>query len=221
MLVDITVSGLSIRERNRANRCAGGGAGIGAMLTTRLACIICCTAIAERFANVCCASEHPHYASEELDVRLAQIVERAAHPNVSRSARQADISTRQPHSRQSKVPLHIEAARKPTRGDHSRDSDKLRPRSGRGDGERAVRRGLALYTAAMLWLGSVRTVLTCLLRVLTFNKSDELRAVAAGVPLDRLLVETDAPYLARCRARPTQTAVYVAHATSWRRSRHH
>jgi len=32
--------------------------------------------------------------------------------------------------------------------------------------------------------------------MLTFKKNDALRAVAAQVPLDRLLVETDAPYLA-------------------------
>jgi TatD DNase family protein len=32
--------------------------------------------------------------------------------------------------------------------------------------------------------------------ILTFKKSEELRAIAAGVPLDRLLVETDAPFLA-------------------------
>jgi TatD DNase family protein len=30
----------------------------------------------------------------------------------------------------------------------------------------------------------------------TFKKADEVRAVAAETPLDRLLVETDAPYLA-------------------------
>ncbi len=32
--------------------------------------------------------------------------------------------------------------------------------------------------------------------VLTFKKSDELREIARDVPLDRLLVETDAPFLA-------------------------
>ena len=32
--------------------------------------------------------------------------------------------------------------------------------------------------------------------ILTFKRSEELRAVAATVPLDRLLVETDSPYLA-------------------------
>jgi TatD DNase family protein len=32
--------------------------------------------------------------------------------------------------------------------------------------------------------------------MLTYKKNDDLRAVAAAVPLDRLLIETDAPYLA-------------------------
>jgi TatD DNase family protein len=32
--------------------------------------------------------------------------------------------------------------------------------------------------------------------VLTFKKSEELRAIAAELPADRILVETDAPYLA-------------------------
>ena len=32
--------------------------------------------------------------------------------------------------------------------------------------------------------------------ILTFKKADDLRAIATTVPLDRLLVETDAPYLA-------------------------
>jgi len=31
---------------------------------------------------------------------------------------------------------------------------------------------------------------------LTYNRSEELRSIAADIPLDRLLVETDAPYLA-------------------------
>ena len=32
--------------------------------------------------------------------------------------------------------------------------------------------------------------------ILTFNKSTELQRIAADIPLDRLLVETDSPYLA-------------------------
>jgi TatD DNase family protein len=32
--------------------------------------------------------------------------------------------------------------------------------------------------------------------ILTFKRSDQLRAIAAELPADRILVETDAPYLA-------------------------
>ena len=32
--------------------------------------------------------------------------------------------------------------------------------------------------------------------ILTFKKSDELRAIAKDLPADRILVETDSPYLA-------------------------
>ena len=37
--------------------------------------------------------------------------------------------------------------------------------------------------------------------ILTFKKSDDLRAIAAELPRDRVLVETDAPYLAPGRHR--------------------
>ena len=37
--------------------------------------------------------------------------------------------------------------------------------------------------------------------ILTFKKSDELRAIARSLPADRILIETDAPYLAPGRHR--------------------
>ncbi len=48
--------------------------------------------------------------------------------------------------------------------------------------------------------------------MITFKKSEELRAIAKEVPLDRLLVETDAPYLAPepYRGKTNQPA-YVIH----------
>ena len=48
--------------------------------------------------------------------------------------------------------------------------------------------------------------------ILTFPRSHDLRAIAADLPADRLLVETDAPYLAPApfRGKRNQPA-YVAH----------
>ena len=50
--------------------------------------------------------------------------------------------------------------------------------------------------------------------VVTFKKSEDLRAVARDVPLDRILVETDAPYLAPAphRGRRNEPAFVVATA---------
>jgi TatD DNase family protein len=52
--------------------------------------------------------------------------------------------------------------------------------------------------------------------IVTFKKSDDLRAVARAVPLDRLLIETDAPYLAPLphrgkRNEPALLSVTAAH----------
>jgi TatD DNase family protein len=45
--------------------------------------------------------------------------------------------------------------------------------------------------------------------IVTFRNASGLRAIAAGVPLGRLLIETDSPYLAPmpCRGRPNEPAL--------------
>jgi TatD DNase family protein len=52
--------------------------------------------------------------------------------------------------------------------------------------------------------------------IVTFKQSDELRAAARATPLERLVIETDAPYLAPVpfRGRPNQPA-YVAHTAQY------
>ena len=52
--------------------------------------------------------------------------------------------------------------------------------------------------------------------ILTFKKSDALREIAQSVPLDRLLVETDAPYLApgKYRGKRNEPAYVVETATT-------
>ncbi|MGH7068235.1 MAG: TatD family hydrolase [Acetobacteraceae bacterium] len=51
--------------------------------------------------------------------------------------------------------------------------------------------------------------------ILTFPKSEELRAIAADLPLERLLVETDAPYLAPVPMRGQRNEpAFVAHTAA-------
>ena len=51
--------------------------------------------------------------------------------------------------------------------------------------------------------------------IVTFKKSDELREIAATVPADRILVETDAPYLAPVPNRGKRNEpAFVAHTAA-------
>ena len=50
---------------------------------------------------------------------------------------------------------------------------------------------------------------------MTFKAAEELRAIVRDLPLDRLLVETDAPYLAPIPKRgKTNEPAYVAHTAA-------
>ena len=51
--------------------------------------------------------------------------------------------------------------------------------------------------------------------ILTFNKAQDLRETAAALPMDRLLVETDSPYLAPApkRGKPNEPA-FVVHTAA-------
>ena len=55
--------------------------------------------------------------------------------------------------------------------------------------------------------------------ILTFPRSDELREIARDVPADRLLVETDAPYLAPVpfRGKRNEPACVAHTARCWPR----
>ncbi|MEZ5925055.1 MAG: TatD family hydrolase [Hyphomicrobiaceae bacterium] len=149
---------------------------------------------------------HPHYAHEELDISVEEIVDIAErHPRVI-AIGEAGLD----HYYTDKAPreaqalgfrTHIEAARRAGLPlvIHSRDAD--------ADTARILEEEMAK--------GAFRFVLHCftggidLARravalggyvsfsgVLTFKKSEALREVARAMPLDRLLVETDSPYLA-------------------------
>ena len=200
-------------------------AGVGLMVTisTRVRKFDALLALAEAYPNVVCSvGTHPHYAHEELDVTAAQLVALARHPKVVAIGEAGldyhyDKSPR--HAQRAGFLAHIAAAR--VSGlplvIHSREADDdmgdiLEAEHARGafgfvlhcftGGERLAARAVALggYVSAS--------------GVITFKKSDALRAVFAAVPLDRLLVETDAPYLApgKHRGRRNEPAFVVATA---------
>jgi TatD DNase family protein len=162
-------------------------------------------AIAERYDDVYCSvGTHPHQAHEELDIAVDDIVRMAEHPKVvaigeagldyfyDYSPRDAQAQGFRNHiaaARATGLPLVI----------HSRNADDdmahiLEEETGKGAfpavlhcftggralAERAIALGLYISFTG----------------IVTFKKSDDLRTIAASLPDDRFLVETDSPYLA-------------------------
>jgi TatD DNase family protein len=161
--------------------------------------------IAERFPDVFCSvGTHPHNAHEELDVTAADLVARARHRKVvaigeagldyhydysPRDAQERGFRTHIAAARETGLPLVI----------HAREADddvaKILEEetakgafpavlhcftSGRDLAMRAIALGLSISFTG----------------ILTFKNSADLRKIAAELPADRILVETDAPYLA-------------------------
>jgi len=162
-------------------------------------------AIAERFPEVYCSvGTHPHYAHEEADISAAELIacSRAEkvvaigeagldyhYDNSPREAQKSGFRTHIAAARETGLPLVI----------HSRNADDdtariLENEMGKGafaavlhcftGGRELARRAVALGHF-ISFTG-----------ILTFKNSEELRAIAAELPADRILVETDAPYLA-------------------------
>jgi TatD DNase family protein len=182
-------------------------AGIQRLVTisTRVARHDALLAIAERFPDVYCSvGTHPHYAHEELDVTAADLVARTRaakvvaigeagldyhYDNSPREAQEKGFRTHIAAARATGLPLVI----------HTREADDdtariLEEETGKGafpavlhcftGGAELARRAIALG------------LFISFTGILTFKNSDALRAIAAQLPADRILVETDAPYLA-------------------------
>jgi TatD DNase family protein len=161
--------------------------------------------IAEKFPDVFCSvGTHPHYSDQELDVDTAKLIAISRHPKVvaigeagldyfrNNSPRAAQAQSFRQHiaaARETGLPLVI----------HSRDCDAdmaqiLREEGGKG----AFPAVLHCFTGGRdLAFGAVDLGhYISFTGILTFKNSVALRAVAAALPGDRILVETDAPYLA-------------------------
>ncbi len=182
-------------------------AGIGRMVTisTRVRQHDRVLAIADRFANVFCSvGTHPHNAHEELDITVADLVARASHPKVvaigeagldyhydfsPRDAQEQGLRTHIAAARETQLPLVI----------HCREADDdmariLREEMGKGTFPAVLH--CFSGTRELAFAGVELGCYVSFSGILTFKKSDELRAIAADLPANRILVETDAPYLA-------------------------
>lgn len=182
-------------------------AGVGRLVTigTRVRRSGEVRAIAERFDDVFCSvGTHPHNAGEEADVTLDDILAAADHPKVvaiGEAGLDYHYDTAPRDAQAAGFRRHIEAARRTGLPlvIHARDADEdvaaiLEEESGKGAfafvlhcftaGPELARRAVALG-GYVSFSG-----------ILTFKSGAPLREIAASLPADRVLVETDAPYLA-------------------------
>ncbi|WP_428030202.1 TatD family hydrolase [Ancylobacter sp.] len=182
-------------------------AGVGRLVTigTRVRRSGQVRAIAERFDDVFCSvGTHPHNAAEEADVTLDELLAEADHPKVvaiGEAGLDYHYDTAPRAVQAAGFRLHIEAARRTGLPlvIHARDADAdvaaiLEEESGKGAfafvlhcftaGPDLARRAVALG-GYVSFSG-----------ILTFKSGAPLREIAASLPADRVLVETDAPYLA-------------------------
>jgi len=184
-----------------------GAAGVATMVTicTRLTEFERVRAIAERYANVWCSvGIHPHEAASEPETAAVRLVELARHPRVV-GIGETGLDYHYDHSpreRQREVfRAHIEAARRSGLPliVHSRNADadtvELLEEGAAAGGLTGVIHCFSsteLLAKGALALGFYIS----LSGILTFRNAEELRRIARDVPPERLLVETDAPYLA-------------------------
>lgn len=201
-------------------------AGIGRMVTisTLIAKQAQVKAVAEAYDNIWCSvGTHPNHAAEEPDLPLDAYLAAADHPRVvaiGEGGLDYHYDYASPDVQKPVFKRQIEAARLTGLPlvIHSRSADEdmaaiLTEEMGKGaftfilhcfsSGPELARVGVELG-GYISFSG-----------ILTFPKSTELRDIAASVPHDRLLVETDAPYLAPKPFRGKRNEPsYVAHTAA-------
>jgi TatD DNase family protein len=182
-------------------------AGVGRIVTisTRVKKHAQILAVAEKFPDVFCSvGTHPHNAQEEPDVDAQALAAIAQHPKVV-AIGEAGLDyhyDNSPRDLQTKSFLqHIEAARQTGLPlvIHAREADAdvariLREETGKG----AFKAVLHCFTGGrdLAFTAVELGHYVSFTGILTFKNSGALREIAAALPADRILVETDAPYLA-------------------------
>ncbi len=201
-------------------------AGVGYMVTicTRMADFPTILELAEADARLGCSlGVHPHNAGEDGDVPADTLVAMAApeavvgigetgldyyYDNAPRHAQQDSFRRHIDAARQRDLPLIV----------HTRDAEEDTIAILREELADGPVRGLIHCFTGTAWLAEQALDLGFYISasgIVTFKKATELRAVIADVPKDRLLVETDAPYLAPTPHRGKRNEpAFVAHTAA-------
>jgi TatD DNase family protein len=201
-------------------------AGVGVMVTisTRVRQLPTLLDICAPHENIYCSvGTHPHNADEERGIPADELVRLSEHPKVvaiGEAGLDYFYKKSSPEAQAEGFRTHIEAARRTglPLEIHTRDADAdtiaiLEEEHKRG----AFPAILHCYTGGpQLARRAVELGLyVSFTGVITFKKNEALREIAAAVPLDRLLVETDAPYLAPEPYRgKTNEPSYVVHTAA-------
>ncbi len=174
-------------------------------------------AIAEAYEQIYASiGIHPHEAENHDDIGVEELLEQAAHPKVI-GIGETGLDYYYEHSpreiQQKSFRIHIDAARKSGLPliVHSRDADEdtvniLQEEMGKGAFNGLIH---CFSSGKYLAYKSIEIgMYISISGIITFKKSDSLREIIASLPPDRLLVETDAPYLAPApfRGKPNEPA---------------
>ncbi|MEM8797273.1 MAG: TatD family hydrolase, partial [Pseudomonadota bacterium] len=201
-------------------------AGVERMVTicTRVKNFAPILALAEANDEIYCSvGTHPNNADDETEITVEDILEKTRHSKViavGEAGLDYHYDKARPENQARSLEIHIEVARETGLPliIHARDADRdmieiLERNSAKGafsailhcfsSGPELARAGLDLghYISFS--------------GILTFKNANALRSIAKTVPMDRLLVETDAPYLAPVphRGRRNEPA-YTAHTNA-------
>jgi TatD DNase family protein len=200
-------------------------AGVGHLLAigTKLKDFPRVRAIAEEHAAVhCSVGIHPHEAANEQADRK-KLIEATHHPRVvaigetgldyyydksPRPQQQANFRTHIAAALETGLPLIV----------HTRDADEDTAAILREGCAQGRLRGVLHCFTSSQWLADRALELGFLISIsgiVTFKNAEALRATVKAIPLDRLMVETDSPYLAPVpmRGRPCEPA-FVAHTAA-------
>jgi TatD DNase family protein len=205
-------------------RARAAGVGVCVSIGTELKRFPGVLAVAEAFPDVWCSvGVHPHESGKELLDSEAALMAEAVHPKVvgigetgldyyyehaPRAPQQANFRSHAAAARRTGLPLIV----------HTRDADDdtiaiLREEMGKGAFTGLIHcfTGTKKLAEAALELGLYISVSG----IATFKNSGALREVIKDVPLDRLLVETDAPFLAPVPHRgKTNEPAFVVHTAA-------